>query len=79
MIKLMYDEPDKLTFELRILNYFNANRDEQLSLEDACVKFDVSLTQAKRVMHDMVKRKLLKVYLEPISSLQRINIYERAW
>ena len=78
MINFMFVEAPKLLAEDRILNFFDVNQDEALSITDACAKFGISFDRATRVMRDLAERGLLVVHKEQISNRQIINVYERA-
>lgn len=64
--------------EDRILSFFDRNKDEELSVADAVVKFEISQASATTILNRLATRGLLKKSVEQISRYQGRSIYSRA-
>lgn len=64
--------------EDQILCFFDRNKDEELAVSDAVVKFDIAQSTATTVLNRLASRGLLKKQVEQISRYQARAIYSRA-
>ena len=62
-------------FENQVIAFFDKNRDEQLTHQDAAIKFGVSKKQAEDVMRELGHRKVLG-YRFLQSGKVRTKVYE---
>lgn len=66
------------TLEKKVLAFFNQNSDEELTIRDAMVKFEVRQPRASVVIGGLVKKGILTVRREKQPPKQWIHVYSVA-
>jgi Fic family protein len=64
--------------EEAILNFFDRNRDEELAVKDAIIKFDIAQSTATRTLNKLATDGLLNRRIERAGRYNFCNIYSRA-